>query len=185
MKFYHQQATKLNDSNQNIELILGEKNNYHQIGNAYLRKELTIEKDVAVATNRDLVDANAIRVVSNAFEFCLKETRLSETGSPDIEHIKYVGQLLTIMRALTNNDGELLSHCDKNVESEAETEKTSLHHHLINNHDVAANKGKIKTQSPLKQIFGFYRTFKKITKYLGTHLTLKTSDLQDVIHFGR
>ena len=50
------------------------------------------------------------------------------------------------MRALTSRDGDLLPHFDKIDESESETENTSLHHHPINNHDVAANKGKIKGQ---------------------------------------
>ena len=34
LKIYHQQAANLNDSDQNIEITIGEKNNYHQIGNA-------------------------------------------------------------------------------------------------------------------------------------------------------
>ena len=48
LKIY-QQAANLNDSDQNIESIFGENNNYHQIGNAYLQYEVTIEKDAAVA----------------------------------------------------------------------------------------------------------------------------------------
>ena len=47
-KNYHQQAANLNDSDQNIEFIFGENNNYHQTGNAYLQYELTIEKDAAM-----------------------------------------------------------------------------------------------------------------------------------------
>ena len=53
---------------------------------------------------------------------------------------------------------------------------------LNNNHDIAANKGKIKGQLPLEHIFGFRKTFKKITKQFGFHLTLKTADLQDIIY---
>ena len=37
LKVYHQQAAILNDSDQHIELILGENNSYHQIGNAFLQ----------------------------------------------------------------------------------------------------------------------------------------------------
>ena len=47
------------------------------------------------------------------------------------------------MRALLSKDRDLLYRFDKIDESDAENGITSLHHHLINNHDLAANKGKI------------------------------------------
>ena len=56
----------MNDSDQNIEFIFGENNIYHQIGDAYLQYEKTKEKDVAVAADRVLVDAYAIRLLNNA-----------------------------------------------------------------------------------------------------------------------
>ena len=43
-KISHQRASNLNDSDQNIDFILGENNIYHQIGNAYLQYELTKKK---------------------------------------------------------------------------------------------------------------------------------------------
>ena len=52
---------------------------------------------------------------------------------------------------------------------------------LINNHTEAVNQGKIKGQLLLEDIFGFCKTFKKITKNLGFHKTLKTNDLQNII----
>ena len=52
---------------------------------------------------------------------------------------------------------------------------------LINNH-IDANRGKIKGYLYLEDIFGFCRTFKKVTKNLGFHLILKTNDLQDIIY---
>ena len=103
-------------------------------------------------------------------------------GGYDIEHNKYCGQISTIIRALASKDGDFLSHFDKIDESEVENEHTSLHHHLINNHDVDANKGKIKGQLPLEHIFGFCRVFKKITEQLGFHLILKTANLQHVFY---
>ena len=39
LKTSHQQAANLNDSDQVTEFILGENNNYIQIGNAYLQYE--------------------------------------------------------------------------------------------------------------------------------------------------
>ena len=52
---------------------------------------------------------------------------------------------------------------------------------LINNH-TDANRGKIKGYLYLEDIFGFCKTFKKVTKNLGFHLMLKTNDLQDIIY---
>ena len=134
----------MNNFDQNIEFIFGENNNYHQVGNAYLQYEMKIERGVAVAANRVHVDADVIRLVNNAFSYCFKGARMSTTRGSDIEHNKYCGQISTIMRASTSKDGALLSLFDKIDESPDEIGITSLHHHLNNTHDVAANKGKIK-----------------------------------------
>ena len=182
MKNYHQQAANSNASDQKIDFIFGENNIHHQIGNAYLHCELAKQKDVAIAANRVLVNGDAIRLVNNAFGYIFKEAILSTTGGSKIEHNKYVGQVSTIMRALTFKDGDLISHFDEIDESEAEIENTSLHHHLINNHEIPANKVKIKGVLPLEHIFGFCKTFQKNTKQLGLNLTLKTVDLQDIIY---
>ena len=71
------------------------------------------------------------------------------------------------MRALTSKDGDLSSLSDKIDESEACIENTFLKHLLINNQDVAGNKGKIRAQLTLEHKFGLCKTFKKITKQLG------------------
>ena len=52
---------------------------------------------------------------------------------------------------------------------------------LIDNH-LDANKVKIKGYLYLEDIFGFCKTFKKVTKNLGFHLTFKTANLQDFIY---
>ena len=52
---------------------------------------------------------------------------------------------------------------------------------LIDNH-TDANKSKIKGYLYLEDIFGFCKTFKKVTKNLGFHLTFKTANLQDIIY---
>ena len=182
LKIYHQQAATLNDSDQNVEYMFGENNNCHQIGNAYLQYELTVEKDVANVADRIFVDADVIRLVNNALAYWFKEARLSVTEGSDIEHNKYCGQVSTILRVLTIKDGDLLSHLDKIDESQAQIENISLKHLLNNNHNVEANDGKIKEQLPFELTFGFCKTFKKITKQLGFHLTFKTTNLQDVIY---
>ena len=52
---------------------------------------------------------------------------------------------------------------------------------LLDNH-IDANKGKIKGYLYLEDVFGFCPTFKRVTKTLGLHLMLKTTDLQDFIY---
>ena len=97
--------------------------------------------------------------MKNAFAYCFEEARLTTTGGSDIEHNKYVGQVSTIMRALTSWDGDLKSHFDKINVSQAEMETSSLKQIIINNHDVAANKRKIKGHLPLEHIFDFCTIF--------------------------
>ena len=52
---------------------------------------------------------------------------------------------------------------------------------LIGNH-TDPDKGKIKGFLKLEDIFGFCKTFKKVTKNLGFHLMFKTNDLQVIIY---
>ena len=52
---------------------------------------------------------------------------------------------------------------------------------MIDNH-IDANKGKIKGYLSLEDIFGFCKTFKKVTKDSGFRVMLKTLDLQDIIY---
>ena len=159
---YHQQAAKVNDPDQNVEILFGENNIYHQIGNACLQNEIRIEKDVANAADRVFVVGDVIRLLNIAFGYCFKEARLSTIKSSVIELNKDVGQISTVMRALTSKDGNILSHIDKIDEPQAEIHNTSLKHTLVNNNDVGANKGKSKGLLPLEHAFGFCRTFKNI-----------------------
>ena len=85
MKIYHQQAANKIDFDQCLEFIFGENNIYHQVGIAYLHYERTVEKDVAVAANRVLVNGDDIRLVKKAFAFCFEECRLITTGCSNIE----------------------------------------------------------------------------------------------------
>ena len=154
-KVYHQQGENLNDSNQNVEFIFGEKNNFHQIGNGYLELDITVRNTAGNFTN-----ASVIRLVNNAFAYCFKEATLTTTGGMEIEHKKYVGPVSTIMRLLTSKDGDLSFYFDKNGESVLDNDNP-LKQILINNHAQEGNKGKIKGQLALEHIFGFCKTFKK------------------------
>ena len=179
-KVYHQSGANLNDSKQNVEFIFGENNNYYQIGNSYLEFDITIRKVVVHPADPNFTNADQIRLLNNAFAFCFSQATLSTTGGMDIEDIKYVGQVSTIMRLLTSKDADLSSYFDKNGESVIDIDNP-LKQILINNHAVEVNKGRIKGHLALENIFGFCKTFKKITKNLGFHLRFKMNNLQDIV----
>ena len=187
-KIYHGQGDQLNQSDQNIEFIFGENNNYHQIGNAYLEFIITVRKN----DTTNFHDDDPVRLVNNGFAFCFKEARLTTSIGGDIEINKFCGQISTIMRVISNKDGDLLSQFDNINENDipvfnrladlpTQIQSTPHQKMLINNH-TDANKGKIKGYLYLEDIFGFCKTFKKVTKNLGYHLSFKTNDLQDIIY---
>ena len=187
-KIYHQQGAQLNTSDQNIEFIFGENNNYHQIGNGYLEFNITVRKQDT--TNFHVEDP--IRLVNNGYAFCFKEARLSTNIGSDIEHNKFFGQISTIMKVISNKDDDLISQFGNINENdipllerlaELPTQIRSTPHQkmLIDKH-LDANKGKIKGYFHLEDIFGFCKTFKEVTKNLGFHIMFKTANLQDIIY---
>ena len=181
IKVYHQQGAQLNDPDQNIEFIFGDNNNYHQIGNSYLQFDILVRPQHAADA---FANDSPIRLVNNAFAHCFKEGVINTTGGMEIENIKFLGQISTIMKSLTSKDGDLLSQFDNINEGETEDDirSASLYKMLINNH-IEANRGKIRGQLPLEDVFGFCKTFnKKITKNLGFHIPLKTNTLQNIIY---
>ena len=105
LKVYHQQNAQLNQSDQNIEFIVGENNIYHQIVNGYLEFDITLRKSDTTNFHRQ----DPIRLVINAFAFCFKEARLSTTLDSDVETNKFCGQVSTIMKVISNKDDDLLS----------------------------------------------------------------------------
>ena len=90
------------------------------------------------------------------------------------------------MEFLSNKDGDLLSQLDnfnendfpileKTINTPPKIRDTPHQKMLINNH-IDANKGKIKGFFFLQDIFGFCKSFTKVTKNLGFYLMLKTND---------
>ena len=96
------------------------------------------------------------------------------------------------MKAMSNKDGDLLSQFDNINENDIPILsrindllpqiRSSPHQKMLIDNHIDANKGKIKGYLYLEDIFGFCKTFKKVTKNLGFHLMLKTNDLQDIIY---
>ena len=105
------------------------------------------------------------------FAYCFKEARLGTIIGSDIEIIKFCGRISTIMRAITNKDGDILSQFDNNNENDIPTlerlqdlpvqiRDTPHQKMLINNH-TDANKGKIKGYLYLEDFFGFCKISKR------------------------
>ena len=51
--------------------------------------------------------------MNNPYAFCFKEARLSTLIRSDIEHKKFCGQITTIMKVISNKNGDLKSQFDK------------------------------------------------------------------------
>ena len=161
LKVYHKQGAQLNQSDQNVEFIFGENNNYHQIGNGCLEFDITVRKSDSTSFLYD----DPIRLVNNAFALCFKEAGLSTTLGSDIENHKFCGQVSTIMRMISDKDGDLSSQFDNVNQNDIpvlerladlppQIRSTPHQKMLINNH-TDANQGKIKGYLYLEDIFGF------------------------------
>ena len=66
------------------------------------------------------------------------------------------------MRALTSNVEDLFSHFHKNDETQTENNKTTLKHLLVNNHDMAAKKSKLKVIYHWNIFLDFVEYFEKL-----------------------
>ena len=149
-KICNRQGDQFSQSDQNIEFISGENNNYHQIGNAYLEFNNTLRKNDDTKFHHE----DPFRLVNNGYAFCFKEGRLGTTVGKDIEINKYCGQVSTIMRAISNKDGDLLSQFDKINENDIPILqiladlppqiRSSPHQKMLIDNHTDANKIKLK-----------------------------------------
>ena len=92
---------------------------------------------------------------------------------------------------ISNKDGDFLSQFDIIKENDiailsriadlpTQVQSTPHRKKLVNN--LIDYKGKIKDHLYREDLFGFCKSFKKVTKTLGFHLMLKTNDLQDIVY---
>ena len=122
-------------------------------------------------------------MVNNGLAYIFQEARLSTSAGTEIEHNKNLRNVSTIMRLLTQKEGDLSSYFDNIDEIHAGITNSTLKRMLIDSHTNEENKGKIRANLPVEHIFGFCKTFKKVTKGLGFELQLKTSnEKQNIIY---
>ena len=149
-KIYHRQGDRLNQSDQNSEFIFGESNNYHQIVNAYIEFNITVRK----IDDTNFYYDDLVRLVNNGYAFCFKEARLGTTIGSDIEINKSCGQVSTIMRAISNKDGDILSQFDNINENDIPIPerlqdlpvqiRDTIHQEMLTNNHTDANIVKLK-----------------------------------------
>ena len=183
IKIYHQSGANVDAENSQIKFYSGENHNFIQVGNAYLEFDIRVRRANGNAFAIGLAPGgDIIRLVNNAFAYTIHDARISSSAGVKIEQNKYVGPISTIMRLVTQKDGDLSTYFDKIDESEDEIKNSSLRKILIDNH-TEANRGLIRGHLPLEYIFGFCRSFKKISKGLGFELDLRTSTRkQDILY---
>ena len=182
IKSYHESGANVDAENSQSEFYFGENHNFIQVGNGYLEFDIRVRRvngnafAIGLAPGGDI-----IRFFNNAFAYTIHDARISSSAGVEIEQNKY-GPISTIMRLVTQQDGDLSTYFDIIDESEDEINNSSLEKILIDNH-TEANRGLIRGHLPLEFIFGFARSFKKITKGLGFYLDLRTSNRkQDILY---
>ena len=149
-KVYHQQGAQLNRKDQNNDIIVGENNNYRQIGNGYLEFDRTVRKRDTTNFHND----DPIKLLNYGYAYCFKEARLSTIVGSDTEQNKFCGQVFTIKKVISSKDGDLLSEFDNINENNIPVLEKIInlppqildtpHQKMIINNRTDANKGEIK-----------------------------------------
>ena len=122
IKISHQHGVEVNNENQNIKFYFGENLNYIQIGNAYLE----IDIEVKQADNTNFTNADQIRLVNNGLACIFQQGKMSTSAGTEIEHNKNLRHVSTIMRLLTQKEGDFSSCFDKIDETEGGINNSTL-----------------------------------------------------------
>ena len=154
IKIYHQSGANVDAEISQINFSFGENHNFIQVGDGYLEFDIRIRRDDGNAFTFEAPGNDIIRLFNNAFAYTIHDARISTSAGVEIEQNKYVGPISTIMRLVTENDGDLSTYFDIIDDSENGINNSSLKQILINNH-TEANRGFIRVYLPLKSIIGF------------------------------
>ena len=83
------------------------------------------------ADRTNFTNADEIRLVNHGLGYIFQEGRLSTSAGTEIEHNENLGNVYTIMRLLTQKDGDLSSYFDKIDETQAGITNSTLKHMLF------------------------------------------------------
>ena len=175
IKHYHQSGANVDAENSQIKFYFGENHSFIQVGNSYLEFDIRVRRVNGNAFTIVAPGNDINRLVNNAFAYTIHDARISSSAGVEIEQNKYVGPISTIMRLVTQKDADLSTYFDIIDESEDGINNSSLKQNLIDNH-TEANRGPIRGHLLLEYIFGFCKSFKKISIRLGFELDLRTSN---------
>ena len=115
IKIYHQSGANVNAESSQIKFYFGENHNFIQVGNGYLEFDIRVRRANGNACDIGLAPAgDTIRLVINAFAYIIHDARISTSARVEIEQNKYVGPISTIMRLVTQKDGDLSTYFDIN-----------------------------------------------------------------------
>ena len=173
---YHQHGSQVEYENQNINFVVGENLNYVQVGNGYLEFEIKVRK--TDNSNFIFADDNGnevIRLVNYVFALTIHDARVSQSAGLEAEQNKFVGPISKVLMLITQSVGDLSTYFDIIDESEDDVNNSSLTQILINDH-TKANRGAMRRHLPLESVFGFFKSFGKVTKSLGLELEVKLSN---------
>ena len=104
---------------------------------------------------------DTIRLVKNAFAYTIHDARISSSSGVEIEQNKFVGPISTIMRLVTQKDGDLSTYFDIIDEDEGEINSSSLKKMLFHNHIEDKKIGILRGHLPLEYIFGMQNPSRK------------------------
>ena len=105
------------------------------MGNGYLKFDIKIRK--ADNTNFIVADDNTNEIigsVNKVFAYTLNDARISTSCGVEMEQNNYLGPISTIMRLVTQKDGDISTYFDRIDENETGINSSSLQQLLINNH---------------------------------------------------
>ena len=126
IKIYHQSGANVDAENSQIKFYFGENHNFFQVGNGYLEFDIRVRRDDGNAFTIVAPGNDIIRLVNNAFAYTIHDARISTSSGVEIEQNKYVGPISTIMRLVTQKDGDLSTYFDVIDESEDGINNSSL-----------------------------------------------------------
>ena len=150
------------------------------MGIGYLEFVIKIRKANNTIFSITFPGLDVIRLVNNAFAYTIHDAKFSTSSGVEIEQNKYVGPFSTIMRLVTQKDGDLSTYFDIIDESEDGIDSCSLEQVLINSHNPD-NRGIIRGHLPLEYVFGFCKSFMEKPKCLGFEMDLRTSNRKQSI----
>ena len=126
IKIYHQSGANVDAENSQTKFYIGENHNFIQVRNGYLEFDIRIRRAdgnpfTIVAPGNDIK-----KLVNNAFAYTVHDARISSSSGVENEQNKFVGPISTIMRLVTQKDGDLSTYFDIIDESEGDINISSV-----------------------------------------------------------